>query len=151
MTGLWCCDPGGRVRPGPVEDVFAAGQSTDAERKYGRAHSSLRCWQQVAVKSFSLISSHFDIFVFFSGAGLLNYGLTRLKVSINPHSFSGRTVFWSIVGLTSGQPEQKRRSGREKSETRRVFFSRYFAANNEWNVSTSQRLTRAMQVQPLWG
>jgi len=61
-----------------------------------------------------------------------------------PNLFYTERLFLSIVGSTSGQPGEQERGVQKESKNRRIFFSRYLAANDTLPTNLAQR-----QVRPL--
>jgi len=99
---------------------------------------SLRKWPTTVVgckmpwKENSLISRGFGDFLF-TRRVLAFFRVNPAKSVNQPDCFYPARLFLSIVGSTSGKPGETGRGGaRKKSKSRRVFFSRYLAANDGW-------------------
>jgi len=100
--------PGVSPKPRFGPNLDSTGASNTPPHQPQRQH---RCWLQLAVKKKT--RGFRPLSFFFFSACFLPFGLTRLLVFINPWRFCYQDgLFWSIVGLTSGSPEKKRRSAR---------------------------------------
>jgi len=96
-----------------------------------RSPPMLRSWLQNTLKRKVVDFAWNRRFFYLPGACLHFFGETRLKVSINPIFFIWSACFYQSSGQPRVNPGKQEGGGaRKKSKSRRVFFSRYLAAND---------------------
>jgi len=102
-----------------------------------RVHPISSCsWLQDTLKRKLVDFAWNRRFFYLPGACSPFFGQTRLKVLINPIFFIRSACFDLSSGQSRVNPGKQEGGGREKIKNRRVFFSRYLAANDDnhpWN------------------